>query len=104
KFNDILELLEAFRDAIKAYWSLYFDGGILYRDISTRNIIIPDIRKEGEQRGILIDLDLSKEVTDLSTTSEQIIRTRPFILIDLMKHGQHSYLHDLDSFFFVFLW
>ncbi|RSL99360.1 hypothetical protein CDV31_012226 [Fusarium ambrosium] len=104
KFDDIRELLEAFRDAIKAHRSLYFDGGILHRDISTGNIIIPDTKKEGEPRGMLIDLDLSKEVADLPTTSEQVVGTRPFMSIDLMKHGQHSCLHDLDSFFFVFLW
>lgn len=104
KFDDIPELLEAFRDAIKAHRSLYFDGGILHRDISTGNIIIPDVEKEGEPRGMLIDLDLSKEVADLSATADQIVGTRPFMSIDLMKHGQHSCLHDLDSFFFVFLW
>ncbi|KAJ4228168.1 hypothetical protein NW759_004248 [Fusarium solani] len=104
KFDDIPELLEAFRDALKAHRCLYIDGGILHRDISTGNIIIPDIEIEGEPRGMLIDLDLSKEVADLSATSEQVVGTKPFMSIDLMKHGQHSCLHDLDSFFFVFLW
>ncbi|KAM0425285.1 hypothetical protein ACHAPT_009603 [Fusarium lateritium] len=104
QFKDIPELLEAFRDAIKAHRSLFFDGGILHRDISTGNIIIPNVKREGEPRGILIDLDLSTEVADLASIAGHVIGTKPFISVDLIKCKQHSCLHDLDSFFFVFLW
>ena len=61
-FRSIPELLKAFRDAIKAYKSLYMKGQILYRDISENNIIIIDPKEANGFTGILIDTDLSKEI------------------------------------------
>ncbi|OJD17655.1 hypothetical protein AJ78_02246 [Emergomyces pasteurianus Ep9510] len=46
----------------KAHRSLYLDENILHRDISENNIIITDPDKADGHSGMLIDLDLAKEV------------------------------------------
>jgi hypothetical protein len=53
KFKSVREFLEACRDFIKVYKSLYYDGKILYRDISENNIIVTDAESKGDPRGIL---------------------------------------------------
>ena len=63
EFKSVREFLEACRDFIKAHRSLYYDGKILHRDISENNIIVTDAEGEGDPRGMLIDLDLAKEVS-----------------------------------------
>src|SRR5271156_269879 len=62
EFNLVKEFLEACRDIIRALRSLYQDGNILHRDISENNLIITDAEKEGQLKGLLIDLDLAKEL------------------------------------------
>jgi serine/threonine protein kinase len=61
-FRSIPQLLEAFRDAIKADRSLLMDGKILHRDISENNTIITDPGEADGFAGALIDLDLAKEL------------------------------------------
>ncbi|ODH48992.1 hypothetical protein GX48_04925 [Paracoccidioides brasiliensis] len=61
-YRSPLELFTALHDAIKAHWSLYQDENILHQDISENNIIITDPDKVGGHSGMLIDLDLAKEV------------------------------------------
>ena len=62
QFRSIKEYLQALRDAIKGHKSLYHDAGILHRDISVNNIIITDAENDADPRGMLIDLDLAKEL------------------------------------------
>ncbi|TVY91075.1 hypothetical protein LAWI1_G002838 [Lachnellula willkommii] len=59
------ELLEALRDAIRGYKSLLEDRKILYRDLSKNNIIIIEAATTGDLRGMLINLDLAKELDSL---------------------------------------
>lgn len=60
KYSSLCQLLEVFRDSIKAHRSLYQEGGILHRDISTDNIVIPPPSSfPGSPRGMLIDLDVA---------------------------------------------
>jgi len=63
KFDSILKLLTALRDAIKVHRSLYIKGKSLHRDISENNIIIIDPKKADGFTRILIDLELVKEVS-----------------------------------------
>ncbi|KAH6667401.1 hypothetical protein B0J14DRAFT_178227 [Halenospora varia] len=62
EYQSVRELLEALRDAIRGHRSLLEDGRILHRDISENNIIIINPADEGDPKGMLIDLDLAKEV------------------------------------------
>ncbi|RSL98502.1 hypothetical protein CDV31_012569 [Fusarium ambrosium] len=104
RFHAVGEFLRGFRDAIAGYRSLHLDGKILHRDISPNNIMLAEARKEGEPWGFLIDLDLSMELAVGPAKPGEIIGTKAFMAIDVMKRRQRSYRHDLESFLYVFLW
>lgn len=105
-FKTTLELLQVLRDAVIAHRSLYQDAGLLHRDVSANNIII--VEPQGEtgvvSRGILIDLDVAVQVNIGANHPSQIIGTRPFMAIGVLKGRRHTYRHDLESFLYVFLW
>jgi serine/threonine protein kinase len=98
------EFLEACRDFIKAHRSLYYDGKILHRDISENNIIVTDAGGEGDPRGMLIDLDLAKELNSGPSGARHRTGTMEFMAIEVLEGRAHIYRHDIESFFYVFLW
>ncbi|OJD12531.1 hypothetical protein AJ78_06896 [Emergomyces pasteurianus Ep9510] len=103
-YRSPLELLTALRDAIQAHRSLYLDGNILHRDISENNIIITDPDKVGGHSGMLIDLDLAKEVGSTRSGARHQTGTMEFMAIEVLLNIDHTYRHDLESFFYVFIW
>lgn len=104
KFDSIPELLTALRDAIKAHRSLYIQGKSLHRDISENNIIITDPKKVDGLTGILIDLELAKEVGSGPSGARHQTGTMEFMAIEVLRRVAHTYRHDLESFFYVLLW
>ncbi|EDN11221.1 predicted protein [Histoplasma mississippiense (nom. inval.)] len=104
KYESPLELLKALRDAIKAHRSLYLDGNILHRDISENNIIITDPNKADGYSGTLIDLDLAKEVGSGRSGARHQTGTMEFMAIEVLLNIDHTYRHDLESFFYVLIW
>ncbi|KAK3175546.1 hypothetical protein K4F52_010179 [Lecanicillium sp. MT-2017a] len=103
-FRTIRELLEALRDAIRAHQSLYAKGGILHRDISSNNIIITEPNESGGYKGMLIDLDLAKERDSKPSGARNQTGTMQFMAIEVLRGADHTYRHDLESFFYVLLW
>jgi Fungal protein kinase len=104
-YRSVGELLEALRDAIRGHKSLLEDGKILHRDISENNIIIIEAATEGDPKGMLIDLDLAKELDSLpSGAASHRTGTRQFMAIEVLQGKGHTYRHDLESFFYVFIW
>ncbi|OJD15290.1 hypothetical protein AJ78_04439 [Emergomyces pasteurianus Ep9510] len=103
-YKSPLELLTALRDAIKAHQSLYLDGNILHRDISENNIIITDPDKADGHSGMLIDLDLAKEVGSGRSGARHQTGTMEFMAIEVLLNIDHTYRHDLESFFYVLIW
>jgi serine/threonine protein kinase len=85
------------RDAILSHRSLFTTGKILHRDISENNIIIAD-------SGRLIDLDLGKELDSGLSGATHRTGTMQFMAIEVLRGKGHIYRHDLESFFYVFLW
>jgi hypothetical protein len=67
-------------------------------------MIILDDLEEGKPRGILIDLDSSIELIEVMESDRQVIGTRPFMAIGVLKSERHTCRHDLESLFYVFLW
>ncbi|EEH20420.1 hypothetical protein PABG_02679 [Paracoccidioides brasiliensis Pb03] len=104
KYKSPLELLMALRDAIKAHQSLYLDGNILHRDISENNIIITNPEKTDGYSGMLIDLDLAKEVGSERSGARYRTGTMEFMAIEVLLNVDHTYRHDLESFFYVLIW
>jgi len=103
-FKPRLELLEALRDAAKSHRSLFQDARILHQDVSASNIIITDGQREGDPKGILIDLDVAMNLDVGPSTPGEVVGTRPFMSIGILRCRPHRYRHDLESFLYVFLW
>jgi Fungal protein kinase len=100
--ESVKESLEASRDTIRAHRSLYQDGNIL-RDISENNVIA-EAEKEGEPKGIRIDLDLTKELDSSPSGARHRTGTMEFMTVELLEGVAHTCRQDLESFFYVFLW
>nr|KMM71664.1 hypothetical protein CPAG_07967 [Coccidioides posadasii RMSCC 3488] len=103
KYETPLELLEALHDALKTHRSLYMDGNILHQDISENNIIITDSKKTGFA-GMLIDMDLAEELGGRRSGARCRTGTMEFMAIEVLLSIDHTYRHDLESFFYVLLW
>lgn len=103
-FRTIKELLESMRDAIKAHQSLYVTGNILHRDISSNNIIITEPETADGFKGMLIDLDLAKVRYSGPSGARHQTGTMQFMAVEVLRKADHTYRHDLESFFYVLLW
>ncbi len=103
EFRSVKELLTALRDAAKAHRSLFEKARILHRDISENNIIITDPKTTNGFTGMLIDLDLAI-VNGERTGERHMTGTMEFMAIDVLRGVEHTYRHDLESFFYVLLW
>ncbi|KAJ4308018.1 hypothetical protein N0V84_012350 [Fusarium piperis] len=103
-FRTTKELLAAMRDAIKAHQSLYTVGNILHRDISSNNIIITTPKAADGFEGMLIDLDLAKERDSGPSGARHQTGTMQFMAVEVLRRVDHTYRHDLESFFYVLLW
>ncbi|OBT60889.1 hypothetical protein VE03_09937 [Pseudogymnoascus sp. 23342-1-I1] len=103
-YRSTKELLEALRDAVRGHKSLLEDGKILHRDISENNIIVTEAASKGEPKGRLIDLDLAKELDSVPSGASHRTGTMQFMAIEVLQGKGHTYRHDLESFFYVFIW
>ncbi|KAI0525828.1 serine/threonine-protein kinase Sgk2 [Xylaria bambusicola] len=103
-FRTIKELLGAVRDAIRGHQSLYETGNILHRDISSNNIIITKPEMAGGFNGMLIDLDLAKVRDSGPSGARHQTGTMQFMAVQVLRKTDHTYRHDLESFFYVLLW
>lgn len=103
KSRDIVEFLLALRDAIKAHRSLYETGRVLHRDISINNIVITEEMDSDGAHGMLIDMDAAIDLTMGPSKSKTITGTKPFMAIGLLRGEDHTYRHDLESFFYILL-
>jgi serine/threonine protein kinase len=82
--------------------SLLEKAGILHRDISTGNIML----EEAETHSFLIDLDLAIHY-DRQEASGAPARTGTKVFMAsraLMGCGPHSFVYDLESFFWILFW
>ncbi|KAG6057006.1 hypothetical protein E4U32_005426, partial [Claviceps aff. humidiphila group G2b] len=96
-------LLACLEGCIKGHQSLY-EAGILHRDISINNLMINEERNESWPH-FLIDLDHAIEMDRHDTSNERTkTGTRAFMAIGLLQGEEHSFLHDLESFFWVLFW
>ncbi|KAK4038624.1 hypothetical protein C8A01DRAFT_47821 [Parachaetomium inaequale] len=76
------------------------EAGLLHRDISIANLMVSK-----DNGGFLIDLDLAvKEQRVSASGAKGKTRTRAFMAIGALLGEQHSFMHDLDSFFWVLFW
>ncbi|PGG98195.1 hypothetical protein AJ80_09573 [Polytolypa hystricis UAMH7299] len=97
-------LLAALEGCIEGHESLY-KAGFLQRDISVDNLMINEDDENPSWPSFLIDLDLAIKVQrDSATGAKGKTGTRAFMAIGALLGEQHSFMHDLESFFWVLFW
>ncbi|KAB8069840.1 hypothetical protein BDV29DRAFT_182013 [Aspergillus leporis] len=100
-----VSLLSALENCIEGYQSLHSKAGFLQGDISTGNLIINDDEGNPSWSAFLIDLDLAiQEQRERPSGARGKTGTRAFMAIGLLLGEQHSFRHDLESFFWVLFW
>ncbi|OAQ58942.2 FunK1 protein kinase [Pochonia chlamydosporia 170] len=97
-------LLSALVDCIEGHESLH-KAGFLHRDISINNLMMNENKENPSWRAFLIDLDLAIRVhRDGASGAMGKTGTRAFMAIGALLGEQHSFMHDLESFFWVLFW
>jgi hypothetical protein len=99
-------LLETVDGYIEGHESLYTKAGMLQRDISINNLVMNEEDDNPSWRLFLIDLDLAiKEQREGTTGARGKNGTRAFMAIGVLHDDEkHSFMHDLESFFWVLFW
>jgi hypothetical protein len=98
-------MLTALEGCIEGYESLYTRTGMLQSDISIGNLMMNEDDGNHSWRAFLIDLDLAiKEQREESSGARGKTGTRAFMAIGVLLGEKHSFMHDLESFFWVLFW
>jgi hypothetical protein len=78
---------------------------MLQSDISIGNLMMNEDDNNPSWRSFLIDLDLAvKEQREESSGARAKIGPRAFMAIGVLYGERHSFMHDLESFFWVLFW
>ncbi|KAH7016047.1 uncharacterized protein B0I36DRAFT_368666 [Microdochium trichocladiopsis] len=97
-------LLVAMEGCIEGHESLR-KAGFLHRDISINNLMINEDDNNPSWPSFLIDLDLAvREQREGASGAKGKTGTRAFMAIGALLGEQHSFMHDLESFFWVLFW
>ncbi|OAA54288.1 Protein kinase-like domain protein [Niveomyces insectorum RCEF 264] len=97
-------LLRGLKGCIEGHESLH-KAGFLHRDISINNLMINEDTNNPSLASFLIDLDLAvRERRDGASGARGKTGTRAFMAIGALLGEQHSFMHDLESFFWVLFW
>lgn len=97
-------LLEAFHLCLEGHRGL-FNAGFLHRDISINNLLINEHSEESLWKAFIIDLDLAIPISrSKKTGAKGKTGTRAFMAIGVLRGHTHTYMHDLESFFWVLFW
>ncbi|KAI0430871.1 hypothetical protein F5Y09DRAFT_306398 [Xylaria sp. FL1042] len=98
-------LLGALEGCIQGHKSLYNKAGLLHRDISINNLMINESNKKSYLSSFLIDLDLAVKVDRTKASGAKgITGTRAFMAIGVLMGEDHTFMDDLESFFWVLFW
>ncbi|PSN58875.1 hypothetical protein BS50DRAFT_663036 [Corynespora cassiicola Philippines] len=95
-----LSILIGLIGGIKGHESL-LQAGILHRDISVGNIMLT----VAEDDGFLIDLDLAVKIDrEGASGAPSKTGTKVFMAIGALYGEEHTFMHNLESFFWVLFW
>ncbi|TWU76972.1 hypothetical protein ED733_007337 [Metarhizium rileyi] len=104
KASSQVALLAAMERCIQGHESLY-NAGFLHRDISINNLMINEDEENPSWAAFLIDLDLAIRVQRESASGAKgKTGTRAFMAIGALLGQHHSFMYDLESFFWVLFW
>ncbi|KAH8435190.1 protein kinase family protein [Aspergillus melleus] len=97
-------LLAGLEGCIEGHQSL-LECGFLHRDISINNLMVNDDIGNPSWPAFLIGLDLAiRQERNGVSGAQGKTGTRAFMAIGALQGDQHSFMHDLESFFWVFFW
>lgn len=103
--SSLSAFLAGLEGCINGHESLRRKAGLLHRDISINNLMINEEEEDPSRRAFLIDLDLAIKETRLAASgAKRKTGTRAFMAIGALDGDQHSFMHDLESFFWVLYW
>ncbi|OAQ62490.1 serine threonine-protein kinase sgk2 [Purpureocillium lilacinum] len=89
-----------FRQCSEGETPLFRDG-----DISINNLMVNEDERNPSWRSFLIDLDLAViEQREIASGAKGKTGTRAFMAIGALLGQHHSFMHDLESFFWVLFW
>ncbi|KAL2363317.1 hypothetical protein RJZ56_003744 [Blastomyces dermatitidis] len=98
-------LLSGLEGCIRGYQSLHEKAGMIQCDISLGNLMVNENDDDPSQKAFLIDLDLAvKEQREGFSGARGKTGTRAFMAIGVLYGEKHSFMHDLESFFWVLFW
>lgn len=103
QFTSIPELLEALRDLVRALHSLCVKARILHRDVAIKNLVIAPQRSADSPKGVLLDFNFALDFDNVRPV-EPMVGSDGFMAIGILSGQRHTYRHDLESLFYVFLW
>ncbi|QLI74381.1 uncharacterized protein G6M90_00g113480 [Metarhizium brunneum] len=104
KASSRVALLAAMERCIQGHESLY-NAGFLHRDISINNLMINEDEENPSWAAFLIDLDLAiRDQRGPASGAKGKTGTRAFMAIGALLGQYHSFMHDLESFFWVLFW
>ncbi|KAB8212830.1 hypothetical protein BDV33DRAFT_197217 [Aspergillus novoparasiticus] len=105
KASSLIAMLTAFDRCMVGYHSLYTKTGLLQGDISTGNLIMNEDDDNPSWPAFLIDLDLAVlERRDRPSGAWGKTGTRAFMPIGQLLGDKLSWVHGLESFFWVLFW
>nr|KMM68958.1 hypothetical protein CPAG_05281 [Coccidioides posadasii RMSCC 3488] len=85
--------------------SLYQKAGLIQSDISPQNLLVNENDDNPAWWSFLIDLDLAIRVEcDSFSRAQDKTGTRAFMAIDVLYGEMHSFMHNLESFFWFLFW
>lgn len=97
-------LLAALEGCIEGLESLY-KVGFLHRDISINNLMINEDSDNSKWSSFLIDLDLAvRDSREEVSGARGKTGTRASMAIGVLLGEPHSFMHDLESIFWVIFW
>ncbi|KAI9766861.1 MAG: hypothetical protein M1839_004748 [Geoglossum umbratile] len=105
KASSRVAMLAALEGNIEGHESLRNLTGIIQSDISKGNLMMNEDKGNSSWPSFLIDLDLAiQEDRDKSSGAPKKTGTRAFMAIGALYGENHSFMHDLESFFWVLFW
>ncbi|KAL2786388.1 hypothetical protein BJX66DRAFT_32626 [Aspergillus keveii] len=104
KATSLSTMLAALEGCLEGYKSLYTKTGLLQGDISIGNLLMTE-ENESPWSSFLIDLDLAiREKRDQPSGAHGKTGTRAFMPIAQLLGDELSFVHGLESFFWVLFW
>ncbi|EJT69119.1 hypothetical protein GGTG_13387 [Gaeumannomyces tritici R3-111a-1] len=104
KAGSRLAFFAALEGCIEGHESLH-KAGLLHRDISINNLLINEDGNNPSWPSFLIDLDLAvRKRRKCPSGAKGKTGTRAFMAIGALFGKQHSFMHDLELFFWVLFW